>query len=94
MTTGRTKPAPPADSAKLPRPTINTLDLTLDELDEASRLVGDGQCGYMASIAYVGLRNQGRKITVAEAKALTLRDVMIVDNADELVAEGASDPTT
>jgi hypothetical protein len=68
------------------------MDLTLDQLDQASELVSNGECGYMASIAFVGLKGTPNEVTLAAARKLTLRDVMIVDNDD--VPEGAADPTT
>lgn len=80
------------DNGKSSRPTVNTMDLTLDQLDQASALVSEGSCGYMASIAYVGLKGTEHEVTLADAGKLTLRDVMIVDN-DEL-PEGVADPTT
>lgn len=85
--TGQTKPAK--------RPVVNTMDLTLGQLDEAAQLVSEGQCGYLTSITFVGLRDlHGRKdLTVEAAKALTMRDVEVIDNG-ELEQAGKADPTT
>lgn len=73
--------------AKAPRPVVDLTDLTLDQLDEAQRLIDKDGIGRTTAFAYVGLRAQGRELTLDQAKALTMRDVSIVetdpDEADD-----------
>lgn len=65
--------------AKAPRPVVDLTDLTLDQLDEAAKLMNEGT-GRTTAFAYVGLRAQGRELTLDQAKALTMRDVSIIES--------------
>jgi len=66
-------------TSKPARPVVDLTDLTLDQLDEAAALQAEG-VGKTTAFAYVGLRAQGVKITIEAAKALTLRDVSIIES--------------
>lgn len=75
---------------------INTDDLTLDELDRANRLVSDGTCGNVAALAFVWLKRSHPGVRMADVKQLHQRDVIVTDDAEQAEQDGAStaaDPT-
>lgn len=76
--------------------TINTDDLTLDELDRANRLVSDGTCGNVAALAFVWLKRQHAGLRVDDVKQLRQRDVIVTDDSEQAEQEGATaaDPTS
>lgn len=77
-------------SNKFPTPvTVNTDDLTLDELDRASKLTADGSCGNLAALAFVYLKRE-HPVKLADVKQLRQRDVVIT-NDDELAAAQGDD---
>lgn len=70
---------------------INTLDLTLDQLDEVSKIVEADKAGFSAAVAFIVLRGRGAEYsTLAKCKALTLRQVQVTE-VDQ-VASQAPDP--
>lgn len=80
------------------RITVNTLDLRLEQLDEAQELVDSGKAGRNAATVFVALKGTEHAVTIDEAKLLTFRQVMIVEDdsepATEEVAGIATDPTS
>lgn len=80
-------------NATTTRETISLGDLTLDELDEVEQLKADGKCGRTTAVAYVVRRRKNPAYTIDQAKALTLREVHVVDDIDD--GEAVADtPTT
>jgi hypothetical protein len=77
---------------------INTLNLRLEQLDEAQELVDAGKCGRNAATAYIALKGTPDEVTIEGAKALTFRDVRIVEDDSEPETDAApgvsSDPTS
>jgi hypothetical protein len=78
--------------------TVNTLDLTLEQLDEAQELVDNGKAGRNAATVFVALKGTPDAVTIEAAKALTFRQVRIVeDDSEPEVAElggVTTDPTS
>lgn len=77
---------------------VNTDDLTLAELDRATKLTQDGSAGNVTALAFVWLKRTSPGVRMADVEQLRQRDVRVVDDA-ELAAEGSSssvatDPTT
>jgi hypothetical protein len=77
---------------------VNTDDLTLAELDRATKLTQDGSAGNVTALAFVWLKRSTPGVRLADVEQLRQRDVRVVDDA-ELAAEGgssgvATDPTT
>lgn len=89
-----------SSSSKIPTPVlVNSDDLTLAELDRATKLAADDETvGTMTALAYVFLKREHPAVRLADVKALRFRDVTITSD-DELAAEGdtteqvAADPT-
>lgn len=90
------------DITKLDLPlTVNTDDLTLDELDRANKLTQNGTCGNMAALAFVQLKREHPGIRVEDVKRLRARDVVITDDDEQAAiraqedaeADAAADPT-
>lgn len=79
--------------------TVNTLDLTLEQLDEAQELVDSGKAGRNAATVYVALKGTPDEVTIDAAKALTFRQVRIVEDDSEPETETTAggittDPTS
>lgn len=61
------------------RPTVDLTDMTLDQLDEAAKLMEDGH-GRVKSYAYVGRHQLGMPdLTLEAAGQLTMRQVLITE---------------
>jgi hypothetical protein len=64
---------------KAKRPTIDLIDLTLDQLDEAAKLMEDGH-GRVKAYAYVGRHLVNMPdLTLEQAGQLTMRQVAIIE---------------
>lgn len=77
---------------------VNTDDLTLAELDRATKLTQDGTAGNVTALAFVWLKRTMPGVRIADVEQLHQRDVRVVDDA-ELESESstssvATDPTT
>lgn len=81
MTTKATTPTPG-------RTTVDITDLTLDQLDDVNRLMTDKGVGRVTAFAYVGLRALGREVTLDDVKALTGRQIAVIESDPELDDEG------
>lgn len=77
---------------------INTLDLRLEQLDEAQELVDAGKLGRNAATAYIALKGTEHEVSIANAGKLTFRQVRIVEDDSEPETDSApgvsSDPTS
>ncbi len=82
MTTNATTPTTAA------RVTVDITDLTLDQLDDVNRLMTDQKVGRVTAFAYVGLRALGREVTLDDVKALTGRQISVIESDPELNDEG------
>ena len=61
---------------------VNTDDLTLDELDRASKLTSDGVTGNVAALAYVWLKRSHPAVKLDDVKMIRQRDVDITNDAE------------
>lgn len=69
---------------------VNTDDLTLAELDRATKLTTTGQAGNVTALAFVWLKRDHPGLRLADVASLRQRDVDVT-NDDELAAAELDD---
>lgn len=62
---------------------VNTMDMTLAELDRAGKLERDGRAGRLVATAYVWLKREHPSVELADVAKLTFRDITISDESDD-----------
>lgn len=63
--------------------TIKPDDLTLAEVDEMTSLVQDKKIGQTTALAYVYIKRENPKITLAQVSKLKMSDLNIIEQSDE-----------